>query len=75
MAQRKHIRRARQFAASFAAGMGALASLWPQASLPRYPHASATDALRGDGVRIGRDMQRVIERDGARGKAKQKQLS
>lgn len=72
IASRRYTRRARQFAASFVAGLGTLASVWPQANVPRYPHASAIDALRTDGQQIGRDMARVIERENARRKTKQK---
>lgn len=68
---RKSAGRARQYAASFVAGLGALISIWPQGPAPRYPHASATDALRRDGVQIGRDMSRVIERENRRVKAQQ----
>lgn len=68
----KSAARARQFAASFVAGLGALASIWPQGAPARYPHASTIDALRRDGVQIGRDMSRVIERENARLKTKQK---
>lgn len=55
---------------SFIAGLGALVSLYPPPSAaPRYPHASDMDALRGDAVRVGDDMRRVIEREKARGTA------
>lgn len=70
ISSRRYTKRARQFAASFVAGLGAIVSVWPQTSVPRYPHASATDALRADGVQIGRDMTRVIEREHARRKTK-----
>lgn len=66
MAPHRSTMRARQFAASFVAGLGALASIWPQGTPTRYPYASAMDALRRDGVQIGRDLSRVIERENAR---------
>ena len=50
---------------SFVAGAGALASIWPAAQPARYPHRSETEALRGDFVRIGTDMRRVIKRQNA----------
>ena len=52
---------------SLLAGMGALVSIWPPASAPtRYPHRNEGDALRGDAMRIGNDMRRVIESERAR---------
>lgn len=66
MATHKSTMRARQFAASFVAGLGTLASIWPQGAPTRYPYASAMDALRRDGAQIGRDLSRVIERENAR---------
>ncbi|HEV7436955.1 MAG TPA: hypothetical protein VGO22_19135 [Pseudorhizobium sp.] len=48
---------------SFVAGLGAMAAIWPTTTPMRYPHASTTEALRGDAVRIGSDMRRVIARE------------
>jgi hypothetical protein len=39
----------------------------------RYPHASTMEALRGDWVRIGRDMKLTAEREHARLEEKKKQ--
>jgi hypothetical protein len=56
---------------SFVAGLGALASVWPAATVvTRYPHRSDLDALRSDGQRIGADMRRVIDRERERVQAK-----
>jgi len=46
----------------FAAGLRAIASVWPSSPPMRYPHASSMAALRGDVARIGADMQRVVHR-------------
>ncbi len=55
---------------SFLAGLSALSSIWPAAAEPmRYPHRDETDALLGDGLRIGDDMRIVIERERARAQA------
>lgn len=54
---------------SFVAGLGALVTLWPAGQPVRYPHRSDSDALFKDGVRVGEDMQRVIDREDARLKA------
>jgi hypothetical protein len=51
---------------SFAAGLGALVTLWPSTPPVRYPHRSTLDALRGDTARIGADMHRVIDRERAK---------
>lgn len=53
---------------SLIAGFGALISIWPATQPPRYPHRSEAEALFGDGVRIGNDMRRVIEREQKRAK-------
>jgi hypothetical protein len=57
---------------SFVAGLGALVTLWPAGHPLRYPHRSDSDALFRDGVRVGEDMQRVIDREDARLKASSK---
>ena len=49
---------------SFVAGLSTLASIWPTVTpATRAPNRSDLEALRGDGVRIGDDMRRVIERE------------
>ena len=54
----------------FIAGLGTLVAIWPAGTAPlRYPHRSESDALRGDGQKIGDDMRRVIERERANAKA------
>lgn len=50
---------------SFVASLGALTSLWPATPPQRYPHGSEMEALRGDVIRVGDDMRRVIERERA----------
>ena len=48
-------------------GLEILAAIWPVASEPvPYPHADELEALRSDFLRIGRDLQGVIEREAAR---------
>lgn len=69
---RKSAGRAKRFVSSFIAGLGAVASIWPQTSPVRYPHPSDFDALRRDGMRIGRDMRIVIDRERERVATKQK---
>lgn len=54
------------------AGLGALASIWPATPPARYPHRSDIDALRSDWVKIGEDMQRVIEHENAQLEASKK---
>lgn len=45
-------------------GFGALASIWPAVTpATRPPQRSDLEALRGDSLRIGDDMRRVIERE------------
>lgn len=67
----KKLRRSsRSAAASFVAGLGALASIWPTAHTIRYPHASSFDALSRDTMKIGSDMSRVVERENERLKKK-----
>ena len=52
---------------SLIAGLGSLAAIWPTVTVAtRPPVRSDLDALRGDGMRIGADMQRVIDRERAR---------
>ena len=49
---------------SLAAGLGSLASVWPIVTpATSMPSRSDLDALRGDAVRIGDDMRRVVERE------------
>lgn len=64
--------RAKTTVGSLLAGLGTLASVYPNATVLRYPHRSSTEALRGDFVRLGADMQRVIVRERARLKTLQK---
>ena len=46
------------------AGLGSLVTIWPTVTpATRPPVRSDLDALRGDTVRIGDDMRRVIERE------------
>jgi hypothetical protein len=55
--------RGRTAAKALVAGLGSLLSIsTPQAS-HYHPAASAQSALRGDFVRIGRDMTVVVERE------------
>lgn len=49
---------------SLAAGLGSLASVWPTVTpATSMPARSDLDALRGDAVKIGDDMRRVVERE------------
>lgn len=49
---------------SLIAGLGSLAAIWPTVTVAtRAPARSDLDALRGDSLRIGADMRRVIERE------------
>lgn len=57
---------------SLIAGLGTLASISPSVGIIRYPHRSDAEALRGDAIRIGGDMQRVIDRERALVKASPK---
>ena len=51
------------FLVSIVSGLGALTSFADPPLRIEYPHSSATDALRGDWLRIGQDMKTVIERE------------
>lgn len=53
--------------ASFVTGLGAVAAIWPAGAAYRYPHSSASEALRGDGFRVGADLKRVIDRQKSSG--------
>jgi hypothetical protein len=53
------------FGAGLVTGVASLTSFAHPVSVPRYPHRSPADALRGDWSRIGRDMQRVVEQENA----------
>ncbi len=55
---------------SFLAGLSALITIVPpQMPVPRYPHRSEADALRGDGYRVGNDFRRVLDREREREQA------
>lgn len=54
---------------SLVAGFGSLVAVWPTVTVDtRAPARSDLDALRGDAVRIGDDMRRVIDRERERAK-------
>lgn len=65
-------RRASARMSGFIAGLGAIATIWPTSAPYRYPHSSSMEALRGDAVRIGSDMRKVIERQNATIKTRKK---
>lgn len=54
---------------SFLTGLSELITIAPEAVEPSfYPHRDEADALRSDGIRVGRDLSVVIDRERASGK-------